>query len=131
MNTLLRSLALLAVGGVLVVVSDPVVASLDLPSPVMLAGILPGYALTVWGLVVGTRSLPWARPGRLALGAIGLFVVGVLGHNIVSGLFDIEEAVFFLLGVWIAPALLIAALVRMARRPHDHAQPAGMGLSPR
>jgi hypothetical protein len=134
MNTLLRSLALLAVGGVLVASSDPVVAALDMPSPiaggVMLAGIALGFSLTVWGLLTLTRSSRWERPGKLALGAVGLFVVGIVGHNVFVALTGIEEAVFFLLGVWIAPALLIAAVVRMVRSTH-HSQTTGMDPSPR
>ena len=134
-NRLLKSLVLLALGGVLILNTDPVVGSRDLPSAItgvaIMTGLVLGYVLTVWGLLILTRSTRWERPGRLALVAVGLLVLGIIGHNVVSAVIGVEEAVFFLLGVWIAPGLLIAALVRVVRRPPHHSQPTGMGFSAR
>ena len=41
----------------------------------------------------------------------GAFVVSVLAHNLISGWFGIEEAVFFIIAVFICPAaFLVGAL---------------------
>jgi len=133
-NKLLRVLGLLVLGGVFILSSDLVAASLGWPPPitglVMTAGVVLGYFLTVRAILMLTRASRWEWPVWLAAAAFGLLVVGALGHNIVSGLLGAEEAVFFLMGVWIAPALFVAAVVRMVQPPGGRSEPEGMGLSP-
>jgi hypothetical protein len=48
---------------------------------------------------------------RFAATAVALFVVGVVGHNALSALFDVEEPFFFLLAVIVAPVLLVYGIV--------------------
>lgn len=44
-------------------------------------------------------------------GAVAAFVVGVVLHNVVSALLGVEEPVFFLIAVVVAPAAFIVAAV--------------------
>lgn len=46
----------------------------------------------------------------LAAFAVALFMVSVVLHNLVSGLLGIEEPVFFLLAVVVAPLLFVAGV---------------------
>lgn len=50
------------------------------------------------------------RCALLAAFAVALFVVSVVLHNLVSGLLGVEEPVFFLLAVVVAPLLFVAGV---------------------
>ena len=41
----------------------------------------------------------------------GIFVVSVLLHNVISGLFDVEEPFFFVIAVFLAPAGVLVGAV--------------------
>ena len=43
--------------------------------------------------------------------SVGVFIVSVFLHNVISNLFDIEEAVFFIIAVFISPAALAAGII--------------------
>ena len=54
---------------------------------------------------LGERGLKMLKTFLLLAGiSLGVFIISVFLHNVISGLFDIEEAVFFFLAVFIAPA---------------------------
>ena len=43
--------------------------------------------------------------------SLGVFIISVFLHNVISGIFDIEEAVFFIIAVLIAPSGFAVGLV--------------------
>jgi hypothetical protein len=54
--------------------------------------------LLKWFLILGVMSLP-------------TFIVGVFMHNALAALFNVEEPVFFVIAVIVAPLLLAAGLL--------------------
>ena len=43
--------------------------------------------------------------------SLGVFIISVFLHNVISGLFDIEEPVFFIIAVFISPLAFAAGLI--------------------
>jgi len=63
-----------------------------------------------------TRQSRWGGPFRLLPLSVAIFAGGVVLHNVISGLLGIEEAIFFLVALWVAPGVFVAGLIRLARR---------------
>ena len=58
------------------------------------------------------RRLRMLRTFLLIAGiSLGTFIISVFLHNALSGLFDVEEPVFFCLAVFIAPLAFAAGLI--------------------
>ena len=51
---------------------------------------------------------------RYLLVALALFVVGVVGHNLLSTALGVEEPFFFLLAILVAPIIAVHGLVMAA-----------------
>lgn len=77
--------------------------------------IAPGLALALKAILVILRDLNSRQALLLAGLSVAAFVLAAVLHNVVSALFGIEEAVFFTFATFVAPAVLIAALIRAAR----------------
>jgi hypothetical protein len=61
---------------------------------------------------LGERSLKVLRLFILLSGiSLGAFIVGVFLHNILSGLLGLEEPVFFIISVFIAPAAFVVGVM--------------------
>jgi hypothetical protein len=50
----------------------------------------------------------------ITLIAAGAFIVSVILHNLISGLFHVEEPVFFILAVIVAPLAFLVGLTGLA-----------------
>ena len=124
--------AAMILAGPAIVMLGVVLSELDAPDPlvsgVQVAGGTGGMAVAVGGVAILLRALAAPYCGRIALAAIPLFVVSVLLHNVISGLTGIEEPVFFLLAVIVAPALLLGGT--LAAIIPRHGPPGGAGLQP-
>jgi hypothetical protein len=61
---------------------------------------------------LGEKSLKVLRLFILLSGiSLGAFIVGVFLHNILSGLMGLEEPVFFIISVFIAPAAFVVGIM--------------------
>ncbi|MFN0093711.1 MAG: hypothetical protein ACKVVT_02905 [Dehalococcoidia bacterium] len=76
---------------------------------------IPGLFAVGRGLLTLISEFDTRHAVRLAALAFGGMVVSVLLHNLVSGLFDVEEGVFFALALFVFPPLLVAAGIRAFR----------------
>jgi hypothetical protein len=134
----LLALALLLIAGPVALL----IAVVDAPAQFLFLKVLAG-GLTVLAIasaavylyVVGARRrIAGGRRARaflfLALGGLVAFPVGVVLHNVISGLAHVEEPVFFVLAVLLAPlAMLIGAVgafvavALAARRSTDISEP--------
>lgn len=56
----------------------------------------------------------------VAAAALGLFIASVLLHNLIYGLFEVEEAFFFTLATIVSPLLFIGSLVAAAIAKSSH-----------
>lgn len=76
--------------------------------------VLPGALLAVKGILVVLRDL--TRPQALKLAGLTVVtgIAAVILHNVVSALFNVEEGFFFILALFVAPPVFVAALVRVA-----------------
>ncbi len=74
-------------------------------------------AFVLWTETAGTCL-------RVAAMALPLFVVFVVLHNLVYGLIGVEEGVFFLLALLVAPAMLVGGVVAAAHAARWHGPPA-------
>ncbi|HEX6031915.1 MAG TPA: hypothetical protein VFY90_10830 [Tepidiformaceae bacterium] len=90
-------------------------------------GFVLGGAVILKALLVVIEELG----SRQALALAGLTLVGgvlaVVLHNLIYGLFGVEEGVFFILAIFVAPPVLVAALIRAVHPghgPHGPAPPA-------
>jgi len=75
--------------------------------------LLMGLVAVAAAVAVGLRRTRWFAGWR---GAGLMLVIGVASailHNVVSGLFDVEEAVFFLLAIVAAFALPIMLVLQL------------------
>lgn len=87
----------------------------DNPVP-LLAVSSAVFAAVAAATLALTRGSRWGGPGWLALFTVALYLVSALLHNLLSGLFGIEEAFFFLVAVWVSPGVLFASLWRLVRK---------------
>jgi len=61
---------------------------------------------------LGERGLKMLKVFLLLVGiSLGAFIISAFLHNVISGIFDIEEAVFFVIASIIAPAGFVVGLV--------------------
>ena len=137
---LVRRYGPFAIGGVVLIVVGEFLRLADAPSPAVVAVEGAGWVVVGATLIVLAVSLlrGFSRERCLAVaaGALGLFVISVLLHNVIYGLFEVEEAFFFILATIVSPLLFIAALIGVAipraGRTHDEgthgpwALPAGL-----
>lgn len=110
---ILWSVGLLAVGPVLFGVALILYARGDqeLADLIGILGFVLGLVCGVAAFVLLLLPLPRRRCLLMAGGAIGLFLLAVLLHNVIYGLFEVEEPVFFTLALVISPALFLGALI--------------------
>ena len=76
--------------------------------------ILPGVLLTMKGILVVLRDFTSSQALKLAGLALVTGVAAVILHNVVSALLDVEEGFFFILALFVAPPIFVAALIRAA-----------------
>jgi hypothetical protein len=61
---------------------------------------------------LGERGLKMLKTFLLIAGiSLGVFIISFFLHNVISGIFDIEEAVFFCIAVFVAPAGFAVGLI--------------------
>lgn len=77
--------------------------------------IVPGAYLIVKGLLVLTEGMSSIGTVVLAVLAIVIAVIAVILHNIVSAVVGFEEGFFFMIALFGAPLLLVAAIIRAFR----------------
>ncbi len=63
------------------------------------------------GVIVAVGKAGRRAYARLAAAAVPLFIVSVVAHNVFYGVTNIEEPVFLITGIIVAPALLLAGAV--------------------
>lgn len=73
-----------------------------------------GAFFVVKGLLMVMRKFDRRRSLMLAAGMFLAMVAAIILHNVISALFDVEEGVLFIFALFVAPALIVAALVRAA-----------------
>lgn len=105
--------AIILVGGILDERgSDDAGMAIQMTGIILLAVIVIGIA-AYW-----FRAYSRKQCLQLAAGAVGAFVVAVLLHNVISGLFDIDEPVSFIIATVVCPAAFIGALIAAALPRH-------------
>lgn len=77
--------------------------------------LLVALPLFIAGVLTAMKDARLLTFVLMAAVAFPLFVVAVVAHNLVYGLTDVEEPVFFLIAVLGAPALLVAGLAGIVR----------------
>jgi hypothetical protein len=111
--------ALVLVAGILVAVTI-VFGETDDPRGLSLAALVTGYWLAalavgivlVRGILYAFRRLNRRSALFVALGALLAIPVAIVLHNVIYAITGEEEAVFFVIALFVGPVVLIAALVR-------------------
>ena len=99
----------------------------DAGMAIQMAGIIGLAVATIGIAVLWFRGFSRRRCLQIAAAAVGAFVVAVLVHNVISGLFDTDEPVSFVIATVVCPAALVGALIAAAlprHHPPVAAQPA-------
>ena len=61
---------------------------------------------------LGTRSMRWLKSCLITAGlALSTMALGIVLHNFISAWMDTEEGFFFILGILVAPAVLLLSLL--------------------
>jgi hypothetical protein len=61
---------------------------------------------------IGERSMHWVKVCLVTAGvSIGTAAISIVLHNLIGALFDFEEAVFFILGVLVAPGVFVLSIL--------------------
>lgn len=61
---------------------------------------------------MGERSMRWMKACLIIAGvSIGTAAISIVLHNLIGALFDFEEAVFFILGVLVAPGVFALSIL--------------------
>lgn len=92
----------------------------DAGMAIQMVGIIGLAVVTIAIAVLWFRGFSRLRCLQIAAAAVGAFVVAVLVHNVISGLFDVDEPVSFIIATVVCPAALIGALIAAAL-PRGHA----------
>ena len=71
-----------------------------------------GGFFVVKGLLMVMRKLDRRRSLMLAAGMFLAMVAAIILHAVIYALFDVEEGVFFIFALFVAPVLIVAALIR-------------------
>lgn len=85
------------------------------------AGALAGFALVLRGALILSREVTRRQAAFVAGLAVLLLILAVLLHNAIYALFDFEEGVFFIIALFVAPVVLVAALLRVIWPGHPRA----------
>jgi hypothetical protein len=111
---ILRAVILFAIGpivfGVAVILAIAG-ADTETVSLVGTLGFLVWFVFGIASFALLLRPLSRSYSLMVAAGAVGLFILSALLHNVVYGLFEVEEPVFFTLALVISPALFLGALL--------------------
>lgn len=83
----------------------------DAGMAIQMVGIIGLAVVTIAIAVLWFRGFSRLRCLQIAAAAVGAFLVAVLVHNVISGLFDVDEPVSFIIATVVCPAALIGALI--------------------
>lgn len=122
---ILWSVGLLAVGPVMfgIALIPYALGDQEIADLIGILSFVVGLVCGVAAFVLLLLPLPRRRCLVIAAESIGLFVVAVLLHNVIYGLFEVEEPVFFTLALVISPALFLGALVAAFLPREPEAEP--------